>query len=361
MPLSNTQPVATNDSVSMCRNLSNILINVQANDIDADGDLLMTSILVGPLNGTAILDGNQIKYTPFSNFSGTDYITYKICDNAPNSLCDNATLSIEVNELPSLNLGLDRVICSGDTISLGTQALQNNSYHWTPALNLSMSTSANPLAFPNVTTNYILTVTNTTTACANNDTLKIMVNETPIADAGIDDTICLGVTVVLGAAPVIGYNYLWNDEIGLDSVHVAQPNAIPIIESTYILTVTDSLTGCHRSDSVRIVLSPYVDSNAGNLTKICEGSSASLGGGAAPGYYYRWLPSEHLDSDTISSPEASPLVTTIYQLTVTDSVSGCQNIDLVEVKVYPRPIVLDGPDVSICLGDSAMIGHLQLD
>lgn len=31
LPLSNTQPEATNDSASMCQNQSNILVNVQAN------------------------------------------------------------------------------------------------------------------------------------------------------------------------------------------------------------------------------------------------------------------------------------------------------------------------------------------
>lgn len=152
---------------------------------------------------------------------------------------------------------------------------------------------------------------------------------------------------------------LWNEEIGLDSVNAPQPNAIPIIETTYYLTVTDSVTGCHQSDSVKIVLSPIVESNAGNLAKICVGESTNLGSASNPNYSYSWLPSEHLSSDTISDPEASPLETTFYQLTVTDIASGCQSIDLVEVKVFPKPVVLGAPDVSICVGDSVMIGVPQ--
>lgn len=277
---SNTKPVANNDSLTLCGNESFALANVQDNDSDADGDLLTTSIVSGPMHGIAVLVGNEIKYSPNSNYIGNDFITYRICDNATPSLSDTAILYIDVHALP-------------------------------------------------------------------------------FADAGAGDTICLGVSVILGTPALAGNTYLWANGIGLDSVNAAQPNAIPLIETTYYLTVTDSITGCRQTDSVTIVLSPLVESNAGNLTKICVGSTASIGASPNPGYTYSWLPSEHLSSDTVSNPDASPIETTIYQLTVTDTASGCQSIDLVQIKVFPLPVVLPGMDESICLGDSVMIGVEQ--
>lgn len=65
-------------------------------------------------------------------------------------------------------------------------------------------------------------------------------------------------------------------------------------------------------------------------------------------YDYSWTPSAGLNSDNISNPLASPAVTTMYYVEMTDTQSGCTYTDSVFVNVG-QPFVLDmTPDTSVC-------------
>ena len=77
-------PVATNDAATTPQGVA-VVINVVANDTDADGDLVAKSVKVStnPAHGTAKLSGTtgSISYTPASGFSGVDSFRYKVCDH----------------------------------------------------------------------------------------------------------------------------------------------------------------------------------------------------------------------------------------------------------------------------------------
>jgi hypothetical protein len=102
-PVTNDPPVANNDAYITNVNVP-INGNMIANDFDPDGDNIMvnTTIINGPLNGTAIIFGNgTFAYTPTTDFVGDDEFTYVICDDGTPSLCDTATVYITV--LPNTN------------------------------------------------------------------------------------------------------------------------------------------------------------------------------------------------------------------------------------------------------------------
>lgn len=61
--------------------------------------------------------------------------------------------------LPVANAGNDKTVCKGDTVLIGIGGSSSNVYAWSPAAGLNNVNSANPKAFPTVTTTYILTVT----------------------------------------------------------------------------------------------------------------------------------------------------------------------------------------------------------
>jgi hypothetical protein len=68
--------------------------------------------------------------------------------------------------------------------------------------------------------------------------------------------------------------------------------------------------------------------NAGVNTSICLGDNALLGGsptasGTLGPYTYVWTPSATLDNNTLANPNATPIITTIYSVTVTDISTGC--------------------------------------
>lgn len=63
---------------------------------------------------------------------------------------------------------------------------------------------------------------------------------------------------------------------------------------------------------------------------------------------YSWTPIASLDNPALQSPTATPGISTMYNVAVTDSANGCVSTDSVFVFVNPNPPVNFGPDTSIC-------------
>lgn len=96
-PTNNAAPVTVDDTATT-DSTTTVVIDVQANDSDPNGDPLTTTILSGPSNGTAMVQGgDSIQYTPNVSFVGADTIVYIICDNGTPALCDTGMLIITVN------------------------------------------------------------------------------------------------------------------------------------------------------------------------------------------------------------------------------------------------------------------------
>ena len=77
--VTNRPPVAVNDSASATENIS-VTVPVLVNDSDPDSDAL-TIISVSPTNGTAVISGTNVVFTPATNFTGTATCGYGIRDN----------------------------------------------------------------------------------------------------------------------------------------------------------------------------------------------------------------------------------------------------------------------------------------
>jgi uncharacterized protein (DUF302 family) len=95
---SNYFPLAQPDAVSTARGAS-VTINVLANDADPDGDPLLITAVSTPGNGTAVIQGAAIVYTPHPDFIGTDTFTYSVAD--PDGGSGQATVTVTVEETPN--------------------------------------------------------------------------------------------------------------------------------------------------------------------------------------------------------------------------------------------------------------------
>ena len=79
---------------------------VTSNDNDPEGGSLSApTITTGPKNGTAIVVGNNINYTPGPGFTGNDTLVYQLCEAVAGScspivFCDTALVVITVNNQP---------------------------------------------------------------------------------------------------------------------------------------------------------------------------------------------------------------------------------------------------------------------
>jgi gliding motility-associated-like protein len=104
-------------------------------------------------------------------------------------------------------------------------------------------------------------------------------------------------------------------------------------------------------DDISIIVNPSPTANAGidmNSGSVLNGS----GTGIAP-LSYSWSPSYGLNATNISNPLATPTITTIYTLTITDAI-GCTVSDTVVVFV-PNQICDAGLNDTICLGDTVQL------
>jgi gliding motility-associated-like protein len=100
----NDAPVAGDDAFSTDEDttLSN---DVADNDSDVDGDLLTYTYISGADNGVFNLNNDgTFDYTAFSNYNGTEIISYEVCDA---SLCDTATVTININAINDAPVALD--------------------------------------------------------------------------------------------------------------------------------------------------------------------------------------------------------------------------------------------------------------
>lgn len=187
------------------------------------------------------------------------------------------------------------------------------------------------------------------TGAPNTDT--VVVNSITIfVDAGPYVSICEGQSTMLNA--VGGINYSWSPPIGLSDPNVPNPIAFPSTTTTYAVTITDPL-GCTATDTVTVGVNPVPLVDAGFYSAVCAGEAITLGGNGSAGTYL-WTPGETLSDSTVLTPDASPTVTTLYTLTITNSL-GCSASDTVSVAILNSSMNA-GADTSICPGTSVSLG-----
>ncbi|GAB5389127.1 MAG: hypothetical protein Alpg2KO_20950 [Alphaproteobacteria bacterium] len=100
----NDSPIAVDDSRTGTED-TDVTGNVLANDSDPEGDDLSASLNTGPSNGTVTVSpGGSFRYTPDTNFSGTDSFTYRVSDG---NSSDTATVTITIVESNEAPVGQD--------------------------------------------------------------------------------------------------------------------------------------------------------------------------------------------------------------------------------------------------------------
>jgi gliding motility-associated-like protein len=267
--------------------------------------------------------------------------TYTVTVTDANGCPGNDSVTITVNPVPVVSAGPDIVTCIGMPVQLSAAGGIN--YSWQPASSLSDPNVANPMASPNSTTTYTVTVTDAN-GCVNADSVQLTVFLLPPADAGPDQAICPGDTATLSGSG--GVNYQWQPAGTLSDPSVPAPHAFPAANVTYTITVTD-VNGCVATDSVTVTVHPAATASAGLDQTIVAGESIALQGSG--GGSYLWSPPGSLSNPTAQNPIATPLVTTMYFLVVT-SPHGCLAADSVLITVV-NPTVLDIPTAFTPNGD----------
>jgi hypothetical protein len=111
-PTENTAPVAKNDTITTEQNTA-VMIDVLANDSDADGDALSVSSVGSATSGTASISGNQINYIPGTAFSGISTFSYTVSDGKGGFDSAVVTVTVNATQPPVSNISINSTSRNG--------------------------------------------------------------------------------------------------------------------------------------------------------------------------------------------------------------------------------------------------------
>ncbi|PWT74890.1 MAG: hypothetical protein C5B59_10095 [Bacteroidetes bacterium] len=242
---------------------------------------------------------------------------------------------LQVFPVPTINGGPDTTICLGQSTQL--QANGGLSYTWLPPSNTSLSCTAcfNPVATPNVTTDYYVTGTSAN-GCTATDTVTVTVNQPVTVTANPTlDSVCIGKGVQLSASGAALYT--WTPAAGLSNPSIANPVASPTATTVYQVIGSDSKMCFFDTASVQVTVFNYPSINLGPDATLLVGSSYQIPGTGSPDIVsITWSPLNTLDFGACAAPCAAPLATpqktTTYIATATNN-GNCSLSDSLKITV----------------------------
>lgn len=242
---------------------------------------------------------------------------------------DNIDITMRKN--PSIDLGGDKEVCEGDTITLDAGYADNNTtYLW--------NNSANSKTIEIISTNgYKVNVTSEY-GCNGQDSVYYLFHGAPRSGMDMVKEACRGDEITLDAGhhgP--GSEYVWSTTETSREIKVTQ-------NGDYSVMITDSF-GCKNEETINMSFRKLPRVNLGLDMNFCDGDSATLDAGFDDGYTtYEWSNFESTKTLVVAK-------TGTYSVSVTDSF-GCVNSDEVEVLVLDLPKFSWDGDTSICDGET---------
>lgn len=275
--------------------------------------------------------------------------TYYVIGSVPGGCSVMDSITIHVQPGPIVNISApSTTICKGDTVMLTATGALN--YSWTPMQGLISANNNEAIVAPIQNSVYEV-IGSDTSGCIDTTTITILVNDPVINVSGSPSVICAGDQAVLSATGLSTYS--WAPSTGLSATTGSTVTASPGVTTTYTVLGFDSI-GCFSDTTVVVTVNPspsvFV---SGPASTICSGSQIALAASGAQSY--AWSPAASLNTTTGASVTASPVTTTTYYVTGTDS-NGCVDSDSITITVYPEPqISINAVPQNICPGGQSQI------
>lgn len=178
--------------------------------------------------------------------------TYDVSVTSAKGCTSKDSVTTSLFQRPTVNAGNDQEICEGSSVQLNSTGSNNiTSYQWFPGVGLSNQNIPDPVASPDETTLYALTVGNN--SCLVSDSVLVTIDQNPFANAGPDKVIIKGQSTSLdGTAAGTDVAYLWTPDINISGSSTLSPIVNPDTNQIYILNVYSN-KGCKTAtDSVLV-------------------------------------------------------------------------------------------------------------
>lgn len=165
------------------------------------------------------------------------------------------SIYVEVSEKPLLSLQDTVFFCSGKEIELIPQSENGKSpflYKWTSSETILTPNNRSLRFVPNKSARYYLTITDTL-GCSSTDSTEVVMFSSAQADAGNNQTMCIGDSVKL--IGMGGMKYEWTPNEDISDPTNSNPTVYPNESRMYYLKV-ENPNGCIAYDSVLITVLP---------------------------------------------------------------------------------------------------------
>lgn len=202
--------------------------------------------------------------------------------NTMTSCVNKDTVTITVNDLPSVSLGADINLCGGNFATIGTTRTQGISYLWSVNNDPNFSdTNATINVSPLFSSQYILTVKNIQTGCENKDTVRVFVSPGVDALASGPADVCVGSTERYVSSRVTGgHNYRW--VVVGDGTIVSGANTFDArirwnsIGNAQVSLIESRQNGCSDTFTIDVTINGKPDASLLVGDKVCVGFPISI-------------------------------------------------------------------------------------
>ena len=366
-----------------------VVVTLQGKASDADGTSSLRYQWT-QVSGIAVTLNNPTTLTPSFNApvvtSNRQLVFQLTVSDGSSQSRDSVTVTITPsNQAPIANAGPDSSGFTGAPIALSGAGSSDpdgsiSLYQWTqtagPTVVLSGATSAAPQFTPSQAGVYGFTLTVTDNGgLTATDSVQVIVQAKPVANAGADATVLTGATVTLdgsGSSDADGSitRYAWTQAAGpsvaITNAGSAKATFKPTAAGTYgfTLTVTDN-DGNSASDTLTITVVAAPVANAGSDATVAAGSLVTLDGSGSSDpdgsiSQYQWTqsagPTAVLSGANNVRAQFTPNQAGVYAftLTVTDN-DGYSSQDSVTVTVQAPPVANAGSNQSVYLGAQVLL------
>lgn len=243
---------------------------------------------------------------------------------------NNGLISISASSpIPSVSLGNDTTICSGDSVLLDAGYPTAASWVW--------NTGATTQTIQAKTAGEHIVVVTTASGCKATDTINVTLNGLPIINLRNDTSICVDDSLQLDAKNPTADSWVWSTGETTRTIEAK-------VAGQYSVIVTGANT-CINNATITIGSNTQPSVSLGNDTTICATTILTLDAGNATSW--DWIPTANSQTIQVSTDGD-------YSVEITDT-NGCKDRDTISIKSTPLPVVNLGNDTAICAGDSIII------
>ncbi len=269
------------------------------------------------------------------------------------------SVRVVISEPPFVDLGQDIKICQttpGVIINTFSPSSSNIFVQINTATHLEYLWSTGdttPEIFINTFGSQMVSVrvTDINTGCFSEDSINITINQRPILDVPDSFKICSSDLPFLLDANHISHNsntiYAWSTGENTSEVSINQLGSFD-----YIITVTDTSTGCFTQKQINFNITPPPFIDLGQDITACY---------RPEGFLLQATNSQNNDrnidyvwNNGAVTSEILVFNSGLYTVQLTDRDRSCKNVDSVQLTIHPQFRVDLGADTSLCFGNNTI-------